>query len=560
MEGGQKVLQHRFYEQPECGVLVIPDSESWKSPNQNNIGVIELSFVDIQDESIKRCIRKAAQYWGGVINNQVPIHIQVAILPELQDELAICDVVFFEDTATTMLPSALYVQALGVENSQDSPDACIWLNPAKQWDTSVDSNLLNGGNSLYACALRSMAVCLGFGSSITSIDGITPCFQWDGHLSKFDELIIDSNGKKLSDCMTDDNALKSFITPDGERAIYVGIQSPEYKMYAPKSYRVRESLVYLDNPKSLMHYGLGTGDRNFNIDNVTALLMSKVGWNVPLSLDGHITCDNIDAAGNGVVWAPHRFNFTTTAGVDVEEYAWEFRLFTEDGTPITFATSSKEIFEVRMITDVSGYQILPDGDLRAEVRLSVTIQNQEYEVKPFSLKLSQRPYFSRIAFIGSNPYEDGYCDLIFGVDCFGTSAFSVNVMESMNPSYYVIEVDMEGNSHVHVIVSHFDPSNIFELEFIATNAYGTTVQRSRGIPKYMAILDDYFGCNIGTAKPIEKPDPLYYQCILVYDINSNLITKGFSYDELVSSLPPGNYFFHYYKNGELVKMGQVVIQ
>lgn len=556
-----KVLQHRLYEQPGCGISEVLEPGSWKSPGQNNIGIIELSFDGITDESMKECFREAARYWGATIQNRIPIHIQAATLSDLEDELVLCDVIFFEETKTTMAPSALHVQDTGIENV-DSPDAFIWLNPAKQWDTSIGVTTSSTANSLYTCALRSIAVCLGFGSSVTSFDGINPCFQWDGHLSKFDQLIIDSSGKKLSDCMGDDNALRAFVSPSSGKSIYAGKKTTEYKMYSPSDFRQRESLVYLDNPMSLMHYGLGSGDRNFKIDNTTASLMNQIGWDIPMSIDGQIVCSNIDDMGYGKALASHTFKLKTDTQSPIDKYHWEFRLFSEiDGSPITYTTSSSSEFNINNIPDANGYQLLPGGELRAEVRLTVTLDNQQYEVAPLALKLTQEPHFSFLRLIRTQPSEDGNTDLMFGVNCLGTSEFSANVMEWANPYYRVFDFDTKGQFHIHATIPNVDLSETVEIEFIATNSFGTTVRNYTLRPNMIALLKDYPFCTLDLKfEKFDNADEyVEVNYILVYDSNSNLITKGYSYNEIIKALSPGTYFFHYYKNGELKEMQYVVI-
>lgn len=74
-EGATKrVLQHRIYDQTGCGIAELQDPDSWKSPGQNNVGIISLSFDGINTQSMKDCLQTAARYWGATIQNRVPIH------------------------------------------------------------------------------------------------------------------------------------------------------------------------------------------------------------------------------------------------------------------------------------------------------------------------------------------------------------------------------------------------------------------------------------------------------------------------------------------------------
>lgn len=209
-----RTIQHRFYELPSSGIQEIPQDSSWKAPSSSQ-GAILLTFDNINDSDMQACMKQAARYWGQVLSNSTPIHINVAYLEDLQEELAVCDIVFFEETPTSMVPSALYAQQKAIESTPESPDAYIWLNPTKQWDCSSSGNINSTSNSLYTTTLRSLAVCLGFGSSVTSYDGTTPCFQWDSHLSAFDRLVADTNGKKLGDCMHTESDLQQFVSPSG---------------------------------------------------------------------------------------------------------------------------------------------------------------------------------------------------------------------------------------------------------------------------------------------------------------------------------------------------------
>lgn len=486
---------------------------------------------------MKECFREAARYWGATIQNRIPIHIQAATLSDLEDELVLCDVIFFEETKTTMAPSALHVQDTGIENV-DSPDAFIWLNPAKQWDTSIGDTTSSTKNSLYTCALRSIAVCLGFGSSVTSFDGINPCFQWDGHLSKFDQLIIDSSGKRLSDCMGDDNALKAFVSPSSGKSIFVGKKTTEYKMYSPSDFRQRESLVYLDNPMSLMHYGLGTGDRNFKIDNTTVSLMNQIGWDIPMSIDGQIVCDDASEDGSISAFSSHKFKLLLEKSANIEKYDWEFSLFNHEGMPVTLATSNRETFNISRIDNPSDYQESDSGELRAEVKLTVIIDNQKFEVTPLQLKLSQKPHFSLIALVKTKFDGEGRYDANFGITCHGTNEFSVNVMEWSNPYYKVIDHETKGNNHTHIIIPKLDASDNVDLDFVANNSYGSTIVSRTIDPNSISYDRDEIRCNYVIDYYDGPVIDASLEVIFVYDWRSDLVMKGNSYEELINQLPP----------------------
>lgn len=518
-----------------------------------------MTFDNVNDSDMQACMKQAARYWGQVLSNSTPIHINVAYLEDLQEELAVCDVVFFEETPASMVPSALYAQQMAIESTPDSPDAYIWLNPTKQWDCSSSGNINSTSNSLYTTTLRSLAVCLGFGSSVTSYDGTTPCFQWDGHLSAFDRLVADTNGKKLEDCTLNDVDLQQFVSPSGSTNVYAGLNDLSHKMYTPSTYRMRESLVYLDNKHSLMHYGLGKGDCNFQIDNVTAELMNMVGWNIPINIAGRITSRNIDEDGTISALVYNYFSVEFETSTTVEAYNWEFRLFSgNDGQPVTIQTSNQEQFKLEPINNLSGFQENPDGTLRGEVRLSISVGGKTYQLSPLSLGLSQRPRFKKIALIGYDFYDEDSYELYYAVECLGATKFSICIMEMTNPVYKVI--DITATTHDHVTITDLNRSDSVELEFSASNGHGTTtVSKTVNPNKIICQLDDPL-CHLQFEKHDEFEELVDLSYINVYDSNSNFIAKGKTYDELVKILSPGQYFFHYYRNGELVKMQMVVIQ
>lgn len=553
-----RTIQHRFYESPPCGVQNIPQDSSWKAPSSSP-GSIILTFENVNNPDMQACMNQAAKYWAQIISNATPIHISVSYLEDLKEELAVCDVVFFEQTPTSMVPSALYAQQKAIESTPESPDAYIWLNPVKQWDSNIGNDVTTTSNNLYTITLRSLAVCLGFGSSVTSYDGTTPCFQWDGHLSAFDRLIVDSNGKKLEDCTHSDYELRQFVSPYGTTNVYAGKSDIKHKMYTPSTYRMRESLVYLDNIHSLMHYGLGKGDCNFQIDNVTAELMSMIGWNVPINLAGQITCSNIDELGSISAYVSNFFSAEYEISTAVEAYNWEFLLFSEkDNSPITIQTSNQERFQVEPINDVYGFQENPDGTLRGEVRLSISAGGKTYQLSPLSLSLSLQPHFKTISLIGYDYYDEYSYELYYAIECLGVRNFSICIMEMTNPVYKVL--DIKATAHDHITITNLDRSDSVELEFSATNSHGTiTVSQTVDPNRIICQLDNPL-CHLSFEKHKDHEEIVNLSYINVYDSNSNFIAKGRTYDELIRILPPGQYFFHYYHNGELVKMRMVVIQ
>ena len=66
-------------------------------------------------------------------------------------------------------------------------------------------------------------------------------------------------------------------------------------MYTPSNYENTKSLVYLDNEQSLMHYSLDKSFKKLQVDNITANVLNKIGWNLIANNQ-----NNIKIIGNGI--------------------------------------------------------------------------------------------------------------------------------------------------------------------------------------------------------------------------------------------------------------------
>lgn len=427
-------------------------------------GLIKIGADDDVPDSVLTAFQLAADSWAAKIKNKIPIYIQV-INAIIDPELPMLVNAFYKEE--TMHPSALDAQFTQQSSDENSPDAMIFWNSELNWNCSFSNHTNNSGLNVYSYGLRAIAISLGFGSSVTQYDGDPAIVFQEPLPTAFDDLIF-SGETRLSDLESGSQAIAEFVVKPN---VYAFEETPEYKLYTPDTYTLGKSLVYLDNPNSIMHYQFGQDDKNFNIDEATITLLNQIGWNLAEPTTAKISCDKIGEDGVGSVYESYVFSLSENA----EAYRWKLTLWSKNGQEQTAAQGNSPTFTVAPFTAIDNYARNASGDIEALVSCEYCVGNEWMEAKAFKLSLETKPQIISI----SEP-EIVYLDnstlfyARFTVEYVGAEMVTLVIEEDgdVNLRYFYVEEPRIA----HVTTRNMN--NLFYnwLDIKVVNKYGTATE------------------------------------------------------------------------------------
>ncbi|MCM1067766.1 MAG: hypothetical protein NC418_09375 [Muribaculaceae bacterium] len=489
-------------------------------------GTFVFMFQDVPD-SMQTVIRAAADVWASKIHSTHPIYIEVSYfsLADYGDNPASITSTFYFKNGANALPSALYsyINEANV-GRPDSPDALIWFNSDFKWDCACSAeSLSNQSLNTYSYTLRAMALSLGFGSSV-SLFGDDLCFQEVDTPSVFDEIIF-SESAKLTDYIDDSDGLHSFVVSE---PIYAANKENDNKMYSPQVYDMGKTLVYLDNPNSLMHHDLGYGDGFFEIDGVTLDLLNKIGWDFSIPQPVSIQCSDIGPDGIGSAYTSHLFSLSENEAII--KY-WEFKVMDSSYSETTICTSNEAIFEIPAIGDDNQYLRNSNGDIVGIVECEFEY-NGKIENKLFKLSLELKPKINYISDIEKHWKS--------GTNNFGLT-FSVNYSGADDLTLYIEQEYSSGITMQRIsepFIAHACIRNLSSVVYTwvdvtVSNKYGSVTETIELEPESSSGASDLLASNF---------DAFGHEEYFVY--NSQGISMGVYTGSKINKdyLPTGLYF------------------
>lgn len=495
-------------------------------------------------DSLKTCINVAANIWEGAINAVEPINIKVIYEDFDEDIDVITDVIYaVPDDGSYALPSSLHKQNFG--NVGNMEDASISINRRKKWDCSYDSSQKNGRNATTAM-LRAFGVALGFGSSVTKINN-TIRFQ-STNKSRFDYLIHSSSGKKLCD-IKNPSELTSFVQPPKGTTIFAkDNKGVNHKLYAPQTFEWGRSLVYLDDPQSIMHYNLSVGDKRFQIDNATIDLLNSIGWNMARHGDVEIKCDGIPESGICSAYQKYDFRLINNQSGQITNAKWTYSRTLLNGSDSLICTATEtNSFTIPSVDDISKYGVNINGDIPGEIVFTGIVNGKPIK-DSFRIYMERKPVIKNVILKGKwiNPQKPTYT-VFFDVEYSGTDfiAICVEEDESVGANFFYVREPF----YAHVVARNIARGYYAWIDITASNKYGYVTHTLEMPPIDL------------TTKPV-KPSPGDDSIIIgttdtdlriqAYDINGNAICTVRNESEL-SQLKKGFYILRYYEGSQCVK-------
>jgi len=450
----------------------IPKKAERKSRDRANIII---TFNESMPDSIRTAILIAKDMWEAKIPATQPICIDASYEPLDNATVMLTEVGYaFDDPELSGCPMALAAQITG-QTSADSgtADGYIAFNSDSQWNCSFADNGASGYN-VTTMALRGIAICLGFGSSICEVE--PDMFEFfNACPSYFDKLLM-SNGISLSSLEERSTAMKTFIT---SRQVTLKTKSSTYNVYAPTEYEPYTSLVYLSDKNTLMSREIGEGSLWQSIDDGTVDILRTIGWNIN-STGYPIVCNDISGNGIGSAYAPHTFSLSSGDEV-VTSYKWHFSLKGPDGRYVNIKNGYTKGFIVDKINMPQSYYVNPDGDLEGMIECEYEVNGKTYNAQPFHVSLELKPM---IISIDNKQKFPGNFDfhMQFDVKYAGADRILVELEEEDNTSlrtqyYYEPYI-------AHVTTGKLTTLSYTWITIIVSNKYGSVSETLEFEPEF----------------------------------------------------------------------------
>ncbi|MCM1518437.1 MAG: T9SS type A sorting domain-containing protein [Pseudoflavonifractor sp.] len=330
--------------------------------------------------------------------------------------------------------------------------------------------------------LRSIAVALGFGGSViektvtvnSKPTKLISFATMRGTHTPFDTIIFNHDNVRLSDIPNtgprNNSALNNYVQPTGDRYIYALKEDETHRMFAPEVFEPFKSLVYLDNPTSLMHYDVAVGDKYMQIDGTTIELLNAIGWQIPVK-EIEIIGENIASNGIASAYEPHRFHINNCFGKELSEISWTLALPLKDGgMEIVAAGRDCNEFNIPAITDEDRYEININGDIYGQVVCTAIADGQEVK-DVYRISLELKPRIKKVTILRKEqrkPYAS--YDLYYTVEYCGASQILTELDEEYSSS--LIQQYVREPFLAHVITPYISAPAYAWIDITAENKYG----------------------------------------------------------------------------------------
>lgn len=443
----------------------------------SNAGRIIYDSATQLPDSVRICIEAAKDLWESRLGNGAELKLRF-LCENRDDDNDIRIDVSYDPTLNPTIPACLlrYKNKTPLTGSEKA-DAIISINMNKEWNCSHNDESVSGSRNLTYSLLRSIAISLGFGSSVTEktvndkkIIAFTPL---RGKYTLFDTFVFRSDGKKLSDIPNVGNrnnaALNEFVQPSG-MSIYALKEDDEHKMYAPEEYDPFKSLVYLDNSNSLMYYDMAIGDKILQIDGTTLELLNAIGWEMEIK-DVEIFGKDIPSSGITSAYKTNMFTAQNNTGSQLSDIRWSLTLPLKDGGVEIVAQQDGELqFEIPAIENEGKYDININGDIYGLVSFTAN-SNGVAVADTYRVSLEVKPQIKRVNIIRkeSNAPYDTY-NVYYTVEFYGAKEIQIKTREGGSPM--IMSQFATGPFLAHVVTRSITKFYKARLEISAKNKYG----------------------------------------------------------------------------------------
>lgn len=277
------------------------------------------------DEEIRdgmlRCLRVAMDVWEESVEINQQVTFKVNLTYDIDPALEIkTEVAYSRLGRWSSKVYSLYSQ----EHSTSDVNNSISINADVNWDYSWIEDVDSGEDNLITALLRHIGHILGFGSSITTINGQLG-FAINRCSSDFDNLIYNSQNVCLGNiAQTATSSALSLFLMD---TLNLSLPSVEYGLYSNHIANdpCRDAKYFSLADDNIMNYPYGDRSLLMGINKETLDALAAIGWTVrPHSMK--IGGNNVNEVGYGSAYKSHTFQITDANNI-VQNATWKYQIY-----------------------------------------------------------------------------------------------------------------------------------------------------------------------------------------------------------------------------------------
>lgn len=508
----------------------------------SNRGHINIHYDMPVADSVMVAIDYAKELWENRLQNSTPIQINISFESLGDDSIAMISFASYNERFDyegfpNSLASQLSNEFLG---DIEVPDGYIVFNEDVDWNCYFTTTETESYN-IPTMALRGIARCLGFGSSIVEDGEGAVCYE-TGFPTLFDKLLYVDN-KCMTHLSNSSPELKEFVTSNN---VVIKSNNTEFDIYSPSEYVQDVSLCYFKEENSLMSHNLGQGNVYLQIDDDTIDVLKALGWNFP-NQDVNITCDNISENGIGSAYESHTFSLSAD-NADSFDYVWNFYVKDMNQEFVGISSGDASTFKISKFQNTDSYYRNINGDIEGVVTCDYIEGGVHKSTNPFSVYLEVKPTIKLINDVKVIPVGDYEAQVLFNATYLGADYITVEVEEEYDSAVRLERFD-------EPFIAHVQTGNISTLFYtwitvIANNKYGTMYETIEIEPQFVKrknrLRDSYTYDNNGN--------------FVVYNINGDILYSGAKDDIESMNLPKGLYITVLYMGDDKYTYKKILIR
>jgi len=436
-------------------------------------GSIPITYTSNIADSLKQAIEIASLLWAESLPTDTKVRLKVSF-GNIANDLEVQMSYLYLNT-DTLYPMSYYNNYIA--NYGASEDATIVFSDTVNWSCSY-SEQTNNNKSLTTAMMRGIAIALGFGTTAKQNNSGSLFFQQsDPGYSPFEYLVLNDSNVPLSSIPRgrknrENAALRAYAESNDN--IWLKWGGEQYKLYSHSPFEPNRSLIYLNEPSSLMHYEMPMGRCYLDIDDKTANIIKQIGWDIETTPNIDIYCTDIPNTGIASAYDTYLFEISNY-NVNMSSLHWEYLVLSESGEfQIKAQQADSQTFSFSPFSYLSTSHINREGDIECIVRLTYTMNGTNFcitkkltlECEPEIISLSDQS-------VRNNGYITLY-DYSFNVSYRGAPAITIGVEQEYSAFYDIIHIDEPFLAHVYL--SNLSRGNYVWIDISVENDYGSDLQ------------------------------------------------------------------------------------
>lgn len=380
-------------------------------------------------------INVAKDVWENYIPSGDTIKIDVYFESNLNSDISLGILYQLDNEQGLYYPSCLYRKKFDAITS--NYDAMIHINTSTNWSIGLGKENSHAQKNLTLAFMQCICKCLGFGTSLkTGSRGVE--FKQRRNATIFDSFVVCSNGTKLTDYLSNNNALQLFATGQLGDVCFIG-NNTNARLYCPSVFDDNYTVKATFREDSLMDYDVENHDYDLLVDDLTLNILNELGWNFNSSSAVSIKSDDIDNTGITSAYSSHSFYIFPSQN-NISSCSWKLILPSTDGTPTTCAESNNQTFVIPAVSNPDAYEHSIEGDIHGCVTFDGVVDGETVHLTyPIILELAPRIISASVISTMANPENPNYFDAVVEITYEGSHYIHAYVEEEYNPyltSYY----------------------------------------------------------------------------------------------------------------------------